>query len=48
MRKSLIQSSNIWVIYEKMHDILDNKFKLKVMYEDKQKNISHFCRTSPC
>lgn len=40
MRKSLIQSSNIWVIYEKMHDILDNKFKLKVMYEDKQKK--HF------
>ena len=40
MRKSLIQTSNIWVIYDKMHDILDNKFKLKMMYEDKQKK--HF------
>lgn len=40
MRKSLIQTSNIWVIYNKMHDILDNKFKLKMMYEEKQKK--HF------
>lgn len=38
MRKSLIETSDISVIYSKMRGILDNKLKLKVLSDEKKKN----------
>lgn len=40
MRNSLIESSEINTIYQKMHSMLTNKLKLKIMDYDKKK--SHF------
>lgn len=40
MRNSLIESSDINTIYQKMHGMLTNKLKLKIMANDKKK--SHF------
>jgi len=38
MRNSLIESSDINVIYSRMHGILENKLNLRVMSDDKKKS----------